>query len=241
MSPYNDTWKVHRKNITKVASTNVSVKVFDRVQEAESAHFLLNMLATPNDLFDHIRKEASSVILKITYGYTAEAHGRDPLVDLAGRTMGTFAEATVPSRWIVDILPFLRYVPDVLPGMGWKTTGKKMKDTLNQCVSQPYEFVKQQMREKRHTTSFLSQAIENIGSDAEMEEIHKWTALSLFTGGADTVSFLSQSCSSTTNHPTDCFIFDDLLPSDDRVSRSAKESSRRTRPHNRSQSSSRLL
>jgi hypothetical protein len=234
MSPYNDTWKLHRKNITKVASTNVSVKVFDRVQETESAHFLLNMLATPNDLFDHIRKEAGSVILKITYGYTAEAHGRDPLVDLAGRTMGTFAEATVPGRWVVDILPFLRYVPDMWPGMGWKITGKKMKDTLNQCVSQPYEFVKQQMREKRHTTSFLSQAIESIGSDAEMEEIHKWTALSLFTGGADTVRSLSLSCSSIINHPTDCFLSDDLLLSDDRVSRSAKESPRRTRPCSRS-------
>jgi len=56
MSPYNDTWKVHRKNITKIASTNVSVSVFDRVQKAESAHFLLNVLDSPNDLFDHIRK-----------------------------------------------------------------------------------------------------------------------------------------------------------------------------------------
>ena len=65
-----------------------------------------------------------------------------------------------------------------------------MADTLRQCVDQPYEFVKQQMREKRHKTSFLSQAIEDIGSDAEMEFVHKWTALSLFTGGADTVIHL---------------------------------------------------
>jgi hypothetical protein len=63
-----------------------------------------------------------------------------------------------------------------------------MADTLKQCVDQPYEFVKQQMCEKRHKTSFLSQAIEDIGSDAEMEFVHKWTALSLFTGGADTVT-----------------------------------------------------
>lgn len=56
MSPYNDIWKIHRKNITKVASTNVFVSVFDRVQEAESAHFLLNVLDSPSDLFDHIRK-----------------------------------------------------------------------------------------------------------------------------------------------------------------------------------------
>lgn len=59
---------------------------------------------------------------------------------------------------------------------------------LKQCTNQPYEFVKQQMREKRHTTSFLSQCIEGIGTDAEMEFVHKWAALSLFLGGADTVS-----------------------------------------------------
>lgn len=56
MSPYNEAWKIHRKNIAKVASTKTSVTMFDRVQEAESAHFLLNLLDSPNDLFDHIRR-----------------------------------------------------------------------------------------------------------------------------------------------------------------------------------------
>ncbi|TVY47716.1 O-methylsterigmatocystin oxidoreductase [Lachnellula occidentalis] len=181
MSPYNDTWKIHRKNITKVASTNTSVTMFDRVQEVETVHFLLNLLDSPNDLFDHIRKEAGSVILKITYGYTAEAHGRDPFVDLAGATMKGFAEATIPGKWLVDIMPFYGF-----PGTSFKRTGQQMANTLRQCVDQPYAFVKQQMREKRHKTSFLSQAIEDIGSDAEMEFVHKWSALSLFTGGADT-------------------------------------------------------
>ncbi|KAF2702973.1 cytochrome P450, partial [Pleomassaria siparia CBS 279.74] len=186
MIQYNETWKIHRKNITKVASTNASVTMFDKVQEAESAHFLLNLLDSPDDLFAHIRKEAGTVILKVTYGYTAKAHGADPLVDLAGRAMQGFAEATVPGRWLVDMVPFLRYLPDGFPGTSFKGTGRAMKDTLSQCVEQPYAFVKQQIREKRHKTSFLSQAIENIGTDAEMEFIHKWAALALFTGGADT-------------------------------------------------------
>ncbi|KFY34347.1 hypothetical protein V494_06846 [Pseudogymnoascus sp. VKM F-4513 (FW-928)] len=186
MSPNNNTWKIHRKNIAKVASTNTSVTMFDSVQEAESAHFLLNLLDFPDDLFAHIRKEAGTVILKITYGYTAESHGPDPLIDLAGLTMKGFAEAIVPGKWMVDIMPFLRYLPDGFPGTSFKSTGREMANTLRQCVDQPYAFVKQQMREKKHKTSFLSQAIEDIGTDAEMEFIHKWTALSLFTGGADT-------------------------------------------------------
>ncbi|KAF2635515.1 cytochrome P450 [Massarina eburnea CBS 473.64] len=186
MSPYNEAWKIHRKNVTKVISTTVSVAAFDRIQEVESVHFLLNLLEKPNKLFDHIRTEAGSVILKTVYGYTTEARGNDPFVDLATKSMQQFADATVPGRWVVDILPFLRYLPAWFPGAGFQTTAQKMSVQLAQCVNQPYQFVKKQMREKKHKTSFLSQAIESIGSDAEMEFIHKWTALALYLGGADT-------------------------------------------------------
>lgn len=63
-----------------------------------------------------------------------------------------------------------------------------MEMRLKQCTDQPYEWVKQQMREKRHTTSFVSEFIEDIGIDAEMDFIHKWAAMSLFLAGVDTVS-----------------------------------------------------
>ena len=106
MMPYTNTWKIHRKNITKIASTSTSISVFDRAQEAEAAHFLVNLLESPDHLFDHIRKEAGSVILKITYGYNTEARGQDPFVDLASKTMEQFADATVPGRWSVDVFPF---------------------------------------------------------------------------------------------------------------------------------------
>ncbi|KAL6704260.1 hypothetical protein ACN47E_008428 [Coniothyrium glycines] len=185
MSPY-DSWKIQRKNITKIAGSNTSVSVFDRIQEAEAAHFLLNLLADPDNLFDHIRKEAGSVILKITYGYTTVPHGRDPFVDLAAKTMAQFADATVPGRWLVDMLPFLRYLPECCPGTGFKATARRYAEQLKQCTNQPYEFVKHQMHEKRHQPSFLSQCIEDIGTNAELEFIHKWTALSLYLGGADT-------------------------------------------------------
>jgi hypothetical protein len=111
MAPYSAEWKTQRKNITKIASTNTSVSVFDRVQEIEAAHFLLNLLDSPEKLFDHIRKEAGSVILKITYGYTTVANGNDPFVDLAAKTMEQFADATVPGKWSVDIFPFRKYDP----------------------------------------------------------------------------------------------------------------------------------
>lgn len=109
MSPYNDTWKIHRKIVTKVASSNKSIAAFDRAQEIESAHFLLNVLDSPEKLLEHLQKEAGSVVLRITYGYTTVAHGVDPLVEVAAKSMHDFSISTVPGMWMVDYLPFRTY------------------------------------------------------------------------------------------------------------------------------------
>jgi hypothetical protein len=82
----------------KIASSNISLSVFDRVHEAEFIHFLLKLLASPELLVDYIRKEAGSVILKIAYDASPLAHGNDPFVTLIGTTMEQTAEATVPGR-----------------------------------------------------------------------------------------------------------------------------------------------
>jgi hypothetical protein len=106
MQQYDEKFKMHRKNIAKVASSTAILSVFDGVQEEESAHFLLHVLESPADLFDHIRKEAGAVVLRITYGYTPEAHGKDLFVDLASQTVAEFADVTSPGRYAVDVVPF---------------------------------------------------------------------------------------------------------------------------------------
>ncbi|OAG01121.1 cytochrome P450 [Paraphaeosphaeria sporulosa] len=186
MCQHNDEWKLHRRNITKVTSSAVSVLAFDKVQEEEAARFLVNVLREPRKLFEHIRTEAGTVILKITYGYTARMRGRDPLVELAGKAVWTFAESTVPGKWAVDVFPLLKYLPDGFPGTAYRKTGREMAKILSDCVEKPYAFVKKQMREGRAKTSFLSQVIETEGADERMERIHKWAALSMFAAGADT-------------------------------------------------------
>lgn len=105
LHPYNETFKAYRRNFARVTQSKIALSVFDRVQEEESAHFLLNMLASPEELFDHIRREAASVIMKITYGYTPEAHAKDPLVDLVNLAMQYFGEVAVPGKFLVDVIP----------------------------------------------------------------------------------------------------------------------------------------
>ena len=82
----------------------------------------------------------------------------------------------------------MKYLPNGFPGTAYRKAGREMRQILRDATEKPYAFVKQQMREKRAKTSFLSQAIEAAESNEYMDFLHKWTALMLFVGGADTVS-----------------------------------------------------
>lgn len=75
------------------------------------------------------------------------------------------------------------------------------------------------MKEKRHSPSFLSQCIEGLGSGAEMEFVHKWAALALYLGGADTVSSYASFDAGITllTQSIDRIVHHDLLPCHDRL------------------------
>lgn len=164
----------------------MAVEAFDRIQNEEAAHFLINVLESPEDLLYHIKRIAGAVILRITYGYTPNARGSDPLVDLADKTMKDVGIAAIPGKWTVDVLPFLRYLPDWCPGTGFKAIAREMRKNFERSSEKPYIWVKEQMRNKKAKMSFLSQAIESLGTDPKMEHVHRWSSVSMYLGGSDT-------------------------------------------------------
>lgn len=83
----------------------------------------------------------------------------------------------------------MKHLPDWLPGAGFKRLAKAWKANLDSVVDIPYAFVKQQMEDGKYEPSYLSNIFEKgyPAAGTEEELIAKWTAASLYTGGADTV------------------------------------------------------
>lgn len=103
MKNADDTWKQHRKNMAKIASSSSTIKVFDRIQEEEAAHFLLNVLESPDQLSAHVHTETAAVVARVVYGYTPASHGHDPMLELVGKVMDDLAVAAVPVSKASDI------------------------------------------------------------------------------------------------------------------------------------------
>ena len=134
--------------------------------------------------------EAAEIILKIVYDYTIEPDSKDPLVEVVDEALTQFSAAVVPGRWAVDMIPFLNHLPEWLPGSGYKATARQWKQTLMEVVNVPYTFAKGRTSSGDIRTSFVSKSIEQARQegnfDLEAEHAIKWSAASMYTGGADT-------------------------------------------------------
>ncbi|KAF9775660.1 hypothetical protein IL306_006211 [Fusarium sp. DS 682] len=178
--------EIHRKKAHLCLKSEASIKSNDAIQEVEVGHFLLHLLRDPGHLVEHIQKQAGSVILKVVYGYTAEQLKPDPLLNTVRKVVDEFGIAAKPGAFMVDLIPLLRYVPDMFPGADFKTTAKQWRSNLESSVNVPAAFVEHQMAKGKDNTSFLSQLMQKKDLTAEVASENKWLAASLYAAGADT-------------------------------------------------------
>ncbi|KAK7428854.1 hypothetical protein QQZ08_004624 [Neonectria magnoliae] len=147
------------------------------------------------NLVDHIKTEASAIILRITYGYSIEPLKADPLTRLIERMTQGASLASVPLAWPVDILPILEYFPERLPGMSFKKKfAREWNEITRMVIETPYKFVQQQMEEGTHRLSYVSSLIEqhddgggeNGRLNEDSENAIERTAAVMYAGGGDT-------------------------------------------------------
>ena len=182
-----------RSFLSKILGTPSSIARFHPLIEVETRRFLLRVLNDASNLREHIQTSTGAVILRMAYGYTINPSGRDPLHSLADRGISQISMAAQPGAFIVDVLPFLRHLPAWFPGArGFHTTAKHFRETVTELVEKPYAFVKMQIANGTAEPSYVSSLLEKYDKEGngvispEQEYAIKWSASSLYTGGADT-------------------------------------------------------
>ncbi|KAK8912956.1 hypothetical protein H634G_10251 [Metarhizium anisopliae BRIP 53293] len=190
---YNNTYRKHRKMVHQEIGTKSLSAGFQGTQEKEALHFTLQTLHDPDNILKHLKRLAAAVVLRITYGYSVERNGPDPLVDVIEHAMENLSRAFVPLSWAVDAVPAIKHLPDWFPGTSYRKTAKEWKEINEAAAELPYDFVKRQMSQKAHRPSYVSNLLEKnmikTGNETSMtlddEEAIKWTAVSLYAAGSD--------------------------------------------------------
>ena len=81
----------------------------------------------------------------------------------------------------------MRFIPGWFPGGEFQNTAKKWRQVYNDFIETPVKFVKDQLARGKTTPSMVSMLLENC-SDPQEEWTIKLSGVSMYGGGADTVS-----------------------------------------------------
>ncbi|KAI5122863.1 hypothetical protein M0805_003156 [Coniferiporia weirii] len=185
---YGERHRLVRKTLHRTIGSNFAMRKFYDIEELEVRRFLLKTLRKPAQLSDHIRSLTGALILSMSHGYQIEHEKTDPMVALADDALAEFSLSLQPGAWLVDVIPFLRYLPDWMPGTGFKRIATKWAHTAAELIEKPHAFTKQQMAAGIARPSLTQELLDEYkGAPNPTEEyIIKWSAAAIYGGGADT-------------------------------------------------------
>ncbi|KAK6356024.1 hypothetical protein TWF718_000397 [Orbilia javanica] len=185
MMEYNDRLRMQRKMVAKqIGSKNLITKFFPSI-ESHVRRFLLQTMNSPQTLHKNLQLEAASFTLDMVYGYQVNPSGDDPLVNLVTQLMTEFCDAAVAGVWLVDMIPWLKYLPGWFPGAGFKSTARRYRATYMQAINTTFDFTEKQMAQGSQKDSYVAGLLYGNPSLAEIKEI-KNSAVALYGGGSDT-------------------------------------------------------
>ncbi|KAJ7601420.1 cytochrome P450 [Mycena rosella] len=88
--------------------------------ELQQAHDLLRRILNNPDAYDeHYDYVFGGLMITMAYGLDILPHD-DPYINAAHAALRVMGEAAVPGRFLIDVIPALKYVPSWFPGASFK-------------------------------------------------------------------------------------------------------------------------
>ncbi|CAE6431274.1 unnamed protein product [Rhizoctonia solani] len=140
------------------------------------------------------RRMMGSTLLSTVYGYEVTS-ANDPLVELVETGVDHLSDAAIVGNFYVNVIPWLRHVPDWFPGTKWKQAVISWRKERDEMVNLPFNWTKSQISSGTAAHSMVQSLLAKLDDDldlkqynAETEEKIKWAAVAIFAGGTDTTA-----------------------------------------------------
>ncbi|KAM5541819.1 hypothetical protein V8D89_004548 [Ganoderma adspersum] len=186
---YGPRWRQHRRAIHPVMTPD-AITLYEAVQLASARNFLRIILHSPQDLASHIRFTLTAMVMGVVYGIEIrEPH--DKYFQMVERMAEVAETILIPGNFPVEAFPALRYLPTWFPGGGFKKWAPASKRDILYTVDHLFDGANNVVATDASKRSVVNRILEGSapkdGQTAEIEQICKEVAATLYVGGADTV------------------------------------------------------
>ncbi|KAJ7618769.1 cytochrome P450 [Roridomyces roridus] len=182
-------WVLSRKTQRRLMSHHLSVSATQNVQPQQrvAAHALISrLLQHPEAFLDHIRIMLGEIIIPFTYGIDLQPTD-DPYVALIEKA-SSYGSQVVPGRFLVDTFPFIKYVPEWIPGAGFQRIAREARVLAKAVRDVPFAETKRRMTSGEVRSSFTASALRDLEAEDSYydEDVVKNAAATMYAAGGDT-------------------------------------------------------
>ncbi|KZT58518.1 cytochrome P450 [Calocera cornea HHB12733] len=183
--------KLHKeyRRLFSIAMSPRAVQAYAPYQIQQFRQVALDMLHAPVGYEGAIKRAVSTIAYRVAYGYDIKDEN-DPMLVRADQAMRILEKMVTPGSWLVDALPFLKYLPEWLPGAGFQRTAKAYKSHFAETREVPFRLVEQAIADGTVKPSFVSTLLEEHGAQSGQygKERIMWSAMSIHAAGSDTTA-----------------------------------------------------
>ncbi|KAI0676617.1 CyP450 monooxygenase [Trametes maxima] len=189
MLHYGPWWRRHRRAFHQFFNA-AAVAQYEPLQRKQIKRFLLRLLSTPQDFTGHIRHLFAATIMRIAYGIDVADHN-DIYMTLAEQGLSAFSRLLVPGKYLVELLPSLRYLPRWAPGAQFKRDTAEVRGVVRAVRDVPWAHTRTAMKEGTANPSMATALFERIATmtgpeAADEEKVVRNTVAVAYAAGADT-------------------------------------------------------
>ncbi|KAJ3849625.1 cytochrome P450 [Lentinula lateritia] len=215
--PYGQKWNAQRKLVVNsknyllfrapynhnnvLAVFNANNPEHHEPQELKSTRlFLLKLYEKPEDFVHLLRKMGGSTILSVIYGYDVDAVQDSAHTENAEQGADGFLQTFMPGSFLVDYIPWMRYIPSWFPGASFQCRAQVWKEAMEQLLHGPFDEMRNSEKfEEGLQSCFVSRCMGKPSGDLNIDQ--EWVIKQTAAGTDTTVVTLWSFFLAMTKYP----------------------------------------
>ncbi|KAL4903100.1 O-methylsterigmatocystin oxidoreductase [Aspergillus multicolor] len=187
-------WKGIRSNMKREMGTRQAVSRLHPLIDRTTRDLLGRFLEAPENVRDHIERDAAEFFLNLGYGYDIAPPDHvnakeDRFYELAQRTNSLFWYIFGRQDWIVNQIPLLQYLPAWFPGAESARIAAEIRGSVKEFKALGLKFVQSKMARDQTNSQpsmlarLLQDGVPEPGSEREAATM--WSPVEVYLGGTE--------------------------------------------------------
>lgn len=183
---YGERWRTYRRISHRVMSVT-AVQMYNDMLAKEAIRLVRSLVQDPQSYREQMRFSLGRTIVEVIYGIDCPTPD-NTYIKVAEETLENITHAVIPGSFMVDIIPWLKYLPYI--GLPFQKHAREGQKQVKLMVERPFKHVHRERSNGTAKPSFTSSLLDGeigLAESSDRDSIVSWAAATMYGAAGETM------------------------------------------------------